>query len=139
MDYFVLKIPPYASGPELRSASRLGADFSLDFSVDTQSHARPSRRLRRSSGTVRTPYTRTFPIPGAPGRQDQALLRLGQYLLAQGYRFTTITPASHEFVRARPPKRPPTLRDIFGWSLPFTAEGLSGDLLSCLAAAGALA
>ena len=77
-------------------------------------------------------------IPGALGPQDQALLQLGQYLLAQGYRFTTITPASHNIVRARPPKRPPTLRDIFGWSLPFTAQGLSGNLLSILAAAGAL-
>jgi methylase of polypeptide subunit release factors len=77
-------------------------------------------------------------IPGELGPQDQALLELGQYLLAQGYRFTTITPASHDVVRARPPKRPPTLRDIFGWSLPFTAAALSGNLLSSLAAAGAL-
>jgi methylase of polypeptide subunit release factors len=72
-------------------------------------------------------------------RQDEALVQLGQDLLAQGYRFTTITPASHNVVRARPPKRPPTLRDIFGWSLPFTAADLPGSLLTRLGTAGALA
>ena len=77
-------------------------------------------------------------IPRDLTRQDHALVQLGQDLLAQGYRFTTVTPASHDIVRARAPKRRPTLRDVFGWSLPFTAEGLPGNLLTSLAAAGAL-
>jgi methylase of polypeptide subunit release factors len=77
-------------------------------------------------------------VPGEPSRQDQALVRLGRDLLAQGYRFTTITPASHNLIQARPQQRPPTPRDIFGWSLPFTAADLPDNLLAGLAAADAL-
>ena len=80
--------------------------------------------------------------PSAPtglSPQDQALVRLGRELSARGYRFTTITPASHRIVQARAPQRGATLRDIFGWSLPFRADELPRELQANLAAAGALA
>src|SRR5688572_32246429 len=76
--------------------------------------------------------------PDQPGRQDQALMRLGRDLLAQGYRFTTITPATHGIVQARPHERPPTLRDIFGWSRPFLPEHLPPHMLAALIEAEAL-
>jgi hypothetical protein len=76
--------------------------------------------------------------PDQRDRQDRALMRLGRDLLAQGYRFTTITPASHGMVQARPHERPPTLRDIFGWSLPFLPEHLPPHMLAALIEAGAL-
>jgi release factor glutamine methyltransferase len=46
-----------------------------------------------------------------------------------GYRFTTITPASHRRVVSRGSRRPAkTLRDIFGWSLPFIESDLPAPL-----------
>ena len=65
-------------------------------------------------------------------------MRLGRDLLAQGYRFTTITPATHGIVQARPHERPPTLRDIFGWSRPFLPEHLPPHMLAALIEAEAL-
>ena len=99
-----------------------------------------SVRAFDDSGRVAPSVSEASParLPGEPDRRDQALVRLGQDLLAQGYRFTTITPASHKLVQARPQQRPPTLRDIFGWSLPFTAADLPDDLLAGLSAADAL-
>src|SRR5262245_55599634 len=64
--------------------------------------------------------------------QDQALLRLGAELLQQDYRFTTVTPATHQIVQARSPQGRPTLRDIFGWSLPFGRDDLPNGLIALL-------
>jgi methylase of polypeptide subunit release factors len=50
-----------------------------------------------------------------------------------GYRFTTVTPASHARINARAGMRTTSLRAIFGWSRPFTAADLSGSLRSLLA------
>ena len=71
------------------------------------------------------------------GTSDRALLAVGQFLLGQDYRFTTISPASHRRVNARD-FGPPTLRDIFGWSRPFEKDDVPGTVLSDLRAAGAL-
>jgi SAM-dependent methyltransferase len=68
---------------------------------------------------------------------DRALLSVGQHLLKQGYHFTTVSPASHGRVAARP-FGAPTLRDIFGWSRPFESGDLAERILSDLRAAGAL-
>jgi SAM-dependent methyltransferase len=68
---------------------------------------------------------------------DRALLSVGQYLLEQAYRFTTVSPASHGRVNARR-FGAPTLRDIFGWSRPFDKGDLPDTVLSDLRAAGAL-
>jgi release factor glutamine methyltransferase len=69
---------------------------------------------------------------------DRALAALGRELRERGYRFTTITPASHKRVNARPTARAVTLQDIFGWSRPFAEADLPASLLIDLAEAGAL-
>ncbi|AHL34147.1 SAM-dependent methyltransferase [Pseudomonas brassicacearum] len=59
---------------------------------------------------------------------DLALLQLGRRLQADGYRFITPTPLTHERVNQRPGnERAKTLRDVFGWSRPFAAGLISAD------------
>lgn len=51
---------------------------------------------------------------------DLPLLQLGRTLHARDYRFTTVTPLTHQRVNARADNdRARNLRDIFGWSRPF--------------------
>jgi methylase of polypeptide subunit release factors len=69
---------------------------------------------------------------------DRALLQLGRVLEASGYRFTTVTPASHARVLARPAKKLPSLADIFGWTRPFAARDLPEEILALMVDAGAL-
>ncbi|MBD8548209.1 methyltransferase [Sphingomonas sp. CFBP 8760] len=53
------------------------------------------------------------------------------------YRFVTVTPASHAHVVARPDRRQAgSLRDIFGWSLPFDPGKLPPPLFASLGRAG---
>ncbi|QKS81057.1 methyltransferase [Pseudomonas bijieensis] len=60
--------------------------------------------------------------------QDLALLQLGRRLQADGYRFITPTPLTHERVNQRPGnERSKTLRDVFGWSRPFAPGLISAD------------
>lgn len=71
---------------------------------------------------------------------DGALLQLLRRLDAGGYRFVAPTPATHARVLARPDKRVASdLRDIFGWSLPFAAGTLPGELAALLDQAGMMA
>jgi methylase of polypeptide subunit release factors len=70
--------------------------------------------------------------------KDEALLALGRELQRDGYRFTTITPASHHRVNSRPTSTATPLQRIFGWSLPFRAAELQPDLLALLEQAGEL-
>jgi hypothetical protein len=72
------------------------------------------------------------------GTADRALLELGQGLKEGGYRFTTVTPASHARVVSRAPKGRPSLTDIFGWSRPFSAGDVSENMLTRMADAGVL-
>ncbi|MDO7897554.1 class I SAM-dependent methyltransferase [Pseudomonas citrulli] len=59
---------------------------------------------------------------------DLALLQLGRRLQADGYRFITPTPLTHERVNQRPGnERSKTLRDVFGWSRPFAPGLISAD------------
>lgn len=59
----------------------------------------------------------------------KALVALGRLLLEQGYAFCTPTPETHRRVLARSPGRTAaTLRDVFGWSLPF-ARGFLPDAI----------
>lgn len=59
---------------------------------------------------------------------DLALLQLGRRLQADGYRFVTPTPMTHERVNQRPGnERAKTLRDVFGWSRPFAPGLISAD------------
>jgi methylase of polypeptide subunit release factors len=70
--------------------------------------------------------------------KEQALSELLERLKAAGYRFTTVTPATHARVLARDPGGPVGLRDIFGWSRPFTAADLDEDWIALLQRGGVL-
>lgn len=69
---------------------------------------------------------------------DRALLDLGRALINLGYRFTTVTPASHARVIARPPRQHSSLTDIFGWSRRFRSGQLDAWLARLATAAGVL-
>lgn len=61
---------------------------------------------------------------------DQAMLQLGKRLRADGYRFTSVTPATHARVNARPEaEQARTARDVFGWNRPFRSSLVSADEL----------
>jgi methylase of polypeptide subunit release factors len=67
-----------------------------------------------------------------------ALLQLLRTLAEHDYRFTTVTPATHARVLARPAPAAPTLADVFGWNRPFRADQLPADVLDLLRRADAL-
>jgi len=70
---------------------------------------------------------------------DQSLLALLKRLDAEGYDFVTPTPATHARVVARPDRRTGrSLRDILGWSLPFSADDAPDGLVETLRAADLL-
>jgi SAM-dependent methyltransferase len=51
---------------------------------------------------------------------DKVLLQLGRRLQADGYRFVTVTPLTHQRNNARPENQTARdVRDVFGWSRPF--------------------
>jgi methylase of polypeptide subunit release factors len=69
-----------------------------------------------------------------------ALVALGRALDSAGYRFTTVTPATHQRVNARAAGAAATgLRDILGWSRPFAPDALAPQLLAMMQQAGVLA
>lgn len=71
--------------------------------------------------------------------RDAALVALGRQLQARGYRFTTVTPATHARVNARPENTvASTLEDIFGWSRPFSPEVLPSEIAETLRAGDAI-
>jgi SAM-dependent methyltransferase len=72
-------------------------------------------------------------------RAGDELVALAALLHRRGYRFTTVTPATHGRVlnRTAPPGAP-SLRDVFGWSKPFTAEQMDAGILSQMQKAGVL-
>jgi release factor glutamine methyltransferase len=73
------------------------------------------------------------PIP----EEDAALLAAGRLLQDCGYAFTTITPTSHARVLARRVRgEARTLRDVFGWNLPFRPQVIGIDLFELLREAG---
>ncbi len=62
-----------------------------------------------------------------------ALSRVAAWLQEQRYAFTTVTPATHARVNARPSAQVArTLRDVFGWSRPFPPELLPASVLDTL-------
>ena len=68
-----------------------------------------------------------------------ALQELLGWLQGEGYRFTTVTPATQARVLAREPHaQARTLRDAFGWSRAFAPELLPGPLRAALQGAGLL-
>jgi release factor glutamine methyltransferase len=70
--------------------------------------------------------------------EDRALLALGRSLQESGYRFTTVTPASHARIIARTRTGKLSLREVFGWSLPFNGSDLPAPLRDLMAEGGAL-
>ena len=70
---------------------------------------------------------------------DLALLQLGRRLQADGYRFTTVTPLTHQRNNAREENRKArSLRDIFGWNRPFETDLLPAAELEALLGSGVL-
>lgn len=68
-----------------------------------------------------------------------ALFALGQALQQAGYRFTTVTPATHRRVNGRPENaRARDLRGVFGWSRPFREDVLPAELVALMRKAGVL-
>ncbi len=68
-----------------------------------------------------------------------ALVPLGRWLQAEDYRFTTVTPATHARVNARRDARTArSLRDIFGWSRPFSPDLLPEPVTGWLRQGGLL-
>lgn len=65
----------------------------------------------------------------------EALLELGRRLARGGYPFVTPTPETHRRVLARKGLAR-DLRDVFGWSCPFSAAWMDPTLLSLLREAG---
>jgi methylase of polypeptide subunit release factors len=61
------------------------------------------------------------------GDKDRALASIIAVLKAREYHFITPTPATHARVIA-PRQRAADLRDVFGWSLPFTGDVVGPDL-----------
>ncbi|MEO6015661.1 MAG: class I SAM-dependent methyltransferase, partial [Polaromonas sp.] len=80
----------------------------------------------------------TLPMAGGAGHTS-ALARLLAALADAGYRFITPTPLTHQRMLAhRKDKGGATLRDIFGWNLPFNAGALPPELLKLMRDAGVL-
>ncbi len=68
-------------------------------------------------------------------QQQQALVSLLKCLKAQEYQFTVITPLSHQRILHRKQQQGTlgkSLRDIFGWNLPFQANALDPEVFSRL-------
>jgi release factor glutamine methyltransferase len=64
--------------------------------------------------------------------KDAALLALGRELQAGNYRFTTVTPATHDRVNRRSISTASPLARVFGWSQPFHRAELSSHIVALL-------
>ncbi|SDN54938.1 Methyltransferase small domain-containing protein [Methylobacterium phyllostachyos] len=84
--------------------------------------------------------TRSEPFPQSVFPEDEAaVLALARAVRETGYSFTTVTPATHAHVNARPPNaEAKSLRDVFGWSRPFRAGLLPEPILHLMRKAGAV-
>jgi methylase of polypeptide subunit release factors len=71
--------------------------------------------------------------------RDSALHDLAAAVRDTGYRFVTVTPATHQRVNARPSSRwARNLEDVFGWSRPFRADLLPSGIMELMRRAGVL-
>jgi release factor glutamine methyltransferase len=70
--------------------------------------------------------------------KDQALVALGQELQACCYRFTTITPLSHQRVNSRRHDDASPLERVFGWSRSFHLTELPSHIVALLDESGEL-
>jgi hypothetical protein len=103
---------------------------------------RHARRIRRRPRTPPLPADSREPrVPDAhpADARDQALLTVGRILKGHGYRFITVTPATHATILARDPdQEAQDWRDVFGWNRPFERDLLPAPLMAALRAADAL-
>jgi methylase of polypeptide subunit release factors len=77
--------------------------------------------------------------PGRAGPRTAELARLLRAIADTDYRFITPTPLTHQRVRQhREPAVGTTLRDVFGWSMPFKRSVVATDLLALMDDAGVL-
>lgn len=91
-----------------------------------------SKVLRRRSTSRRAPIAVPERVPQPPF-EVEAAIELGLWLRQVGYAFTTVTPGTHRRVNARAGSEwAQSLRDIFGWSRPFTSVALPGTLLETM-------
>jgi hypothetical protein len=82
--------------------------------------------------------TRELAFPEGDNRR-QALLALLRELDATGYDFVTATPSTHARVISRPDRHMArSLRDVLGWSLPFTTNIIPSEILHLMDAAGVI-
>lgn len=80
-----------------------------------------------------------MPSNDAEALLTSTLLQLARWLAARDYRFTTVSPATHARVNARPEAAEGRdLRDAFGWSRPFPAALLPDEISGAMHAAGLL-
>jgi SAM-dependent methyltransferase len=63
---------------------------------------------------------------------DEALVEIGRYLQGRGYKFVTVTPATHRLVNRKPDHKSSPLTSIFGWSRPVPTEEIELALLDLL-------
>ncbi len=69
---------------------------------------------------------------------SEPLVRLGQILQQLSYEFTTVTPATHQLVNARPSNQlAGSVRDVLGWSRSFEPSVLPPQLFDAMRGAGA--
>ena len=70
--------------------------------------------------------------------RDEALVEIGRYLRSKGYKFVTVTPATHRLVNAKPDHKSAPLTSMFGWSRWVAIEEIHRDVLDLLETAGIL-
>lgn len=71
--------------------------------------------------------------------RTESLLALARALSSSGYRFVTVSPATHQRVMDRPDRRwAANLRDVFGWSKPFQSGVVPQALFELMQEAGVL-
>jgi release factor glutamine methyltransferase len=78
-------------------------------------------RERSDPEEERLPDAQARAIP-RDARLVDALQSLAGWLCEEGYRFITVTPATHARVLARDVRPARDLRDVFGWSRPFRPQ-----------------
>ena len=77
--------------------------------------------------------------PSPPVGNQHPLGQLLDYLQLHDYRFTTVSPVSHQIVNARPGNAfAKNLTDIFGWNRPFKLESISPNLFKLMQSADML-
>ncbi len=80
---------------------------------------------------------RSLTSPADRRTDDDALVELADALREAGYRFTTVSPATHQRVNERPGSAwARDLGDVFGWSRPFRRETIPAKLFALMERAG---